>query len=327
MVRKALLCVLVLAGPACAQERVSTLFGADGRVEAHQSQDARLREMSRSVAAVFSARQVSMDLHSGWAHLRTSPFVRVQLEDFRIPPLPLSPRERFYGQPSGGRCTAFLVGPDLVATAGHCFLSPGQCRFTKFVFGFAVKKSGSAPSRIPLQDVYSCKTLLEWRGDLDFALARLDRPVVGRRSLMLSRRGEISEGTPLAMIGHPMGLPLKIEPSGVVSENSFSGSCFEAHLDSFPGNSGSPVINLASYEVEGLAVAVPGPHFAAGPAGAAQAVKLPESSLKTVKIVKMSRLLPVIDKAALKDRLKSRAPGKSLLNQPPRDPWEMKNAS
>ncbi len=58
------------------------------------------------------------------------------------------------------------------------------------------------------------------------------------------------------MLGHPWGLPLKIAGGGKVVKNEHSESrfFFEAMLDTFSGNSGSPVLNEATLEVEGILV-------------------------------------------------------------------------
>jgi hypothetical protein len=55
----------------------------------------------------------------------------------------------------------------------------------------------------------------------------------------------------LHIIGHPKGLPLKIAGNAVVTKQ-FTDRTFRSSLDNFKGNSGSPVFNSITHEVEGL---------------------------------------------------------------------------
>lgn len=83
----------------------------------------------------------------------------------------------------------------------------------------------------------------------DFALIRLDRPVRGRNPVLLNR-DDVSEGTPLLMIGNPDGLPLKV--AGNARVRQLFQNYFVANLDAFHGNSGSPVFNAGTGLLEGL---------------------------------------------------------------------------
>ncbi len=55
------------------------------------------------------------------------------------------------------------------------------------------------------------------------------------------------------MIGHPVGLPTKFAGEAVVRSNQQS-AFFVANLDTYGGNSGSPVFNSDTHEVEGILV-------------------------------------------------------------------------
>ena len=70
---------------------------------------------------------------------------------------------------------------------------------------------------------------------------------------------------PVAVIGHPSGLPVKIaseanviQTTGVMQNEDGDlvpvASQFVTNLDTFGGNSGSPVINTDSYKVVGILV-------------------------------------------------------------------------
>jgi hypothetical protein len=87
----------------------------------------------------------------------------------------------------------------------------------------------------------------------DFAVVRLDRPVQGHQPLSVRRSGAVSVGQPLMVAGHPAGLPLKVAAGAQVRDNSHP-YYFSSNLDTYGGNSGSPVIDVASGQVEGILV-------------------------------------------------------------------------
>jgi hypothetical protein len=87
---------------------------------------------------------------------------------------------------------------------------------------------------------------------VDFAVVRLDRRVAGRTPQKIARGGPPAVGTPLYVIGHPSGLPTKIAAGARVARANRS--YFEANLDAFGGNSGSPVFDAGTNTVVGILV-------------------------------------------------------------------------
>ena len=167
----------------------------------------------------------------------------------------LCPTEKFHNQKKGPYCSGFLVGPDLVLTAGHCIETEAQCQSASFIFDFAMKSRQHNPARISKSNVYSCRKLVgrEYTNlNQDWALIRLDRPVTDRQPLKIERTNSLKLKTPLTIIGHPTGLPSKISRGGSVHRNSEH--YFVADLDSFGGNSGSAVLNAETLRVEGILV-------------------------------------------------------------------------
>jgi len=71
--------------------------------------------------------------------------------------------------------------------------------------------------------------------------------------LTIRRDGKIAGNQPVHIIGHPVGLPAKYAAGAQVRDNS-SAAYFVANLDSFGGNSGSPVFNAETHFVEGVLV-------------------------------------------------------------------------
>lgn len=175
--------------------------------------------------------------------------------------------EKFSKDPSlSYACTGFLVGPDLLVTAGHCSVNVGEsrnetetyCQAFTWLFDYRPDASGKVPLKdIPAENHYKCKkTIYAIREEKppyrDFALVQLDRPVKDRMPLKLST-SEVRVGEPLFMLGHPMGMPLKLSPNAKVLLNNSARESFLTSLDAFEGNSGSPVFNSKN-EVVGILI-------------------------------------------------------------------------
>ena len=182
--------------------------------------------------------------------------------------LNLCPDEKFREQPIGAFCSGSLVGEDLVLTAGHCVKSEAQCLDTKFVFGYGVTRAGSeAVTTQPAANVYGCAKVVTrflagepgsafpagQRLGADYAVVQLDRKVTGRRPLAVNRSSSLKRGDGIFVIGHPVGLPVKLAGNAKVRDFSKVGY-FTADLDTFGGNSGSAVFNAKTKKIEGILV-------------------------------------------------------------------------
>jgi MYXO-CTERM domain-containing protein len=83
-------------------------------------------------------------------------------------------------------------------------------------------------------------------GDVDHAIVELDRPVVGHTPATVRvEPAGLAEGTSVALIGHPNGLPMKIDDGGVVTWSSADATFLNATVDAFNGNSGSGVFDAS----------------------------------------------------------------------------------
>ena len=165
--------------------------------------------------------------------------------------------EKFADQLTAANCSGFLVGPDLLVTAGHCIRSQSDCQTYKWVFDFAVDSEGKASFEVPSSNVYGCKEIIEQslsRSTMDdYALIRLERNVTDREPLRVRTEGKVENGTPLVVIGHPTGLPTKVAAGAWVRSNG-NGVYFQSNLDTFGGNSGSAVFDSETGLVEGILV-------------------------------------------------------------------------
>ena len=220
-----------------------TIYGPDDRIDLYETDDARLLALADSTVALFRTSEIQLDGH-GAARLSVGRFGDA---------LQLCPGERFRDQPIGAFCSGFLVGPDLIATAGHC-VSDDSCESTRFVFGYSLRRKESDPSTVPASEVYRCRRVLGREYDeagADWALLRIDRAAAGHAPLAMRTSGAINKGEPVLAIGHPSGLPTKIAGSATVRDAS-KDAFFTANLDTFGGNSGSAVFNARTGLVEGV---------------------------------------------------------------------------
>ncbi len=222
-----------------------SIYGDDDRVD-YYAADRIMQKYAQSTVAMFPESAIPRDEASGAYKLKN-----LSLKG----KYNLQGGERFAEQPVGAYCSGVLVGEDTVLTAGHCFKPDprgGPCEKVKMVFGYAVTSAGQMPSSFPEENVYSCKEVVEQKVDnkgADYALVKLDRPVSGRYPLAINR-GNIGRTTELAVIGYPSGLPVKVATNGSV--RSIQNGYFVADLDTFGGNSGSPVFNIKTLKIEGI---------------------------------------------------------------------------
>jgi hypothetical protein len=164
--------------------------------------------------------------------------------------------QSFLEQPSAAYCTAFVIGPNLMATAGHCVTN--DWKSVRLVFGYReIDASGTGLATIRSNDVYMVRNVLARQvdaGGKDYAVLQTDRnldpehPPLPRRD-----KGSIEVHEGVYTLGYPTGLPLKLADQASVLSISDKGF-FQADLDTYGGNSGSPVMNASSHIVEGILV-------------------------------------------------------------------------
>ncbi len=263
----AAVCAALLPLRAAADNKI--IYGDDNRLDYFATTAAR-KALADSVVSLWQAADVTPS-GSGFK-LKTVKFTDQIKEAAGVP---LCANEPFREQPVGAFCSGSLIGEDLIMTAGHCVTSQAQCDRTKFVFGFAVRqRGGAAVTQVGANDVYSCKKvevtklqssvrpeLTPRQGaqlgvvmDRDYAVVRLDRKVTGRRPLPVNGAGGIANGAPIFVIGHPVGLPLKVADDATVKDAKPGELYFLANLDTYGGNSGSGVFNARTNKIEGILV-------------------------------------------------------------------------
>lgn len=223
------------------------IYGEDDRLDVFETTDSLHYELAKSTAAMISGSSIKMN--GDMAVITGS-----TLEDRGI-----CATAKFAEQITAANCSGFLVGEDLLVTAGHCIRSQGDCRSYKWVFDFAIKSATVDKARVEVEktSVYGCKEIIEQSLDRstqdDFALIRLDRKVTDRNVLTVRTEGKVADKTELVVIGHPTGLPTKVADGAIVRSNGNS-VYFQSNLDTFGGNSGSAVFDAKTGQVEGILV-------------------------------------------------------------------------
>ena len=142
-----------------------------------------------------------------------------------------------------GYCTGFLLStnPPLLGTAAHCYEPNVE---TVVIFGF--EKTSNDETRLTFDEnsVYfisgSPITGIS-DTDTDYSIVELDREVIGY-SPYQKMKENLQIGTSITLIGHPVALPKKTDKGGSIQ--SISDSYIRGTIDSFGGNSGSPVFDF-----------------------------------------------------------------------------------
>ena len=219
----------------------NVIYGDDNRLDTYQVSDPKLRALADSTVAVMS--------NSTLKPVGTSRFA-ISTSVFGTE-MGLCHDEPFWSQPTAAFCSGFLVGEDLVATAGHC-INANSCGGISLVFGFKMIDAHTAVTEVDANEVYHCKEVVARAETVgaDYSLIRLNRPVKNHSPLKMATHVP-KENDSMTVIGHPSGLPTKIA-GGAIVRNSLD-EYFVSNLDTYGGNSGSAVFN-ANGEVQGILV-------------------------------------------------------------------------
>ena len=224
------------------------IYGQDDRGLVDKKSTPKIAELSKSIALIISKDVVEKKFFYSQINAKL-------LSD--TDGINLCLDETFAKHHTVNSCTGFLIGEDLVASAGHCFMSASDCTGKLIAFNVQSKNEIEAGYSVLNQNIYECSEIIssvfDADGFQDYAVIRLKKKVFGAKPLKLRSTGSITTNDQVFMIGHPMGLPLVSTNKALVNDISNS-HFFKATLDSFEGNSGSPVFNSKTFEVEGILV-------------------------------------------------------------------------
>ena len=235
------------------EQRTTIVYGQDNRQDVNEVKDQRIKLLGKSVAGRIP----------NFSFERNEEENKISFDNVQTLSSPMSMKvcsgERFAEQATAADCTGFLVGEDLLVTAGHCMMGMGQtiengysrqCQNFSWMFDYT---NDSDLKNVSMDNVYGCSLIVagEFTHKMDYALIKLDRKVTGRTPLKLAQN-KVGLGEKIFVMGHPSGLPLKYADGARVFETEEH--YFSTNLDTFGGNSGSPVFNAKTLEVEGILV-------------------------------------------------------------------------
>jgi hypothetical protein len=242
----------------------AVIFGNDDRDEVRKSPV--MQKLARATAVQVALNFIEVD-SQGRLNLDFQPLTESGNWN-------LCPDERFAHQPTSPiACTAFLIAPDLMITAGHCAVNWSKvqnevtplCSAFGWLFDYQtdqndlVEIKGLAPERLvhckkviyANQEVVFDKATKLTTFHEDIALIQIDRAITDREPMKLSHVDALL-GESLSAIGYPLGLPAKSSQNAVVFDIS-DPDYLRTDLDVSGGNSGSPVFNNKA-EVIGVVV-------------------------------------------------------------------------
>jgi len=243
----------VLAAFATIEEDKRLVYGSDDRTEPYSISDSDLLTLIQADVALIpteyfsenSDGTYSLDYYFSYTTIGCAGATHSICSD-----------EPFRGQIQAAFCSGFLVGSNIIVTAGHC-LEDQSPEEIVVVFDFYQQGPSTSPEidNIPEDNLYQIDHMDHILSDVeDWGVIYLTRDVVGRTPLSYRTSGTPDIGTPLILVGHPEGLPMKVAPNAEIKDYPSNSNYFSANTDSYAGNSGSMVVNADTLEVEGILV-------------------------------------------------------------------------
>jgi hypothetical protein len=175
-----------------------------------------------------------------------------------------------------------------VLTAGHC-VTEARLADIRFVFGF---EAGRLDRPFPPSAVFAGKRVLARRYEQageDWAVVQLDRPAPGVAPLDHDAEADVAPGADVYAIGCPAGLPLKYAGAAQVWRSDPAEPYFVASLDTFAGNSGSPVFSGATHHVVGILVRG-ADDFVKRDSGCSVALRCSDSACQGEEVMRLARI-------------------------------------
>lgn len=225
------------------------IYGQDNRQDIYEVNDCDILDNSNGVAALFFSSSFISDgsdsliLVSGMYGIRNS----------------LCESERYYEQPSAAFCTGFLIdnpklsnGTNYVATAGHC-IDGMNINNLRVVFGFKYSSENNVKVKYHKDEVYSIEKIVttEHNQFRDYALIKINKVLPKKQSVDVQRFSERITDE-VYVLGHPAGIPQKLATQATVQD--IYTEFFSSNLDTYGGNSGSPVFDRVNHKVVGILV-------------------------------------------------------------------------
>ena len=223
------------------------IYGVDDRKEVYEISNSQIKDSIDSVVALIRNSNIS-DNGDGKSTIRTKIFGVSRN---------LCENEKFYNQPIAPFCSGFLVANDMIATAAHCVENPEDLKGMKFVFRFRMKNENEGPSVIDNSNIYEGESIVKIlfdNNEPDWAIIKLKKNVVGdHKPVVLKNQGRFQTTIQFMSLVIQWDYQQSLQMSANVRNNN-NPSFFVCNLDTYGGNSGSPVFNSSTHELEGILV-------------------------------------------------------------------------
>lgn len=222
---------------------VDAIYGLDNRVDGSAITEKNLIQLKSAIGLMVSKDQVETGLLT--SKIKATPMTESVNACKDV---------RYSNELTIQSCTAFLIAPDLMATAGHCIQEAIDCENKIIAFDVNEASQKGDHYKVLNSNIFECQEVVaqSFNDSGDYSVFRLKKKP-RRASLQLRTKGELTAKEKVLMLGHPLGQPLKLSPA--VSPTDLTNPLlFKAPLNSFVGNSGSPVINARTLKVEGILV-------------------------------------------------------------------------
>ena len=113
-------------GPAL-RPQPKVVYGEDDRIDVYQETDAQRQQWASATCALINLSRLTQHQDGTWTISSPAEYLRSGLS--------ACDDEPFGDQPTAAFCTGFVVGEDLIVTAGHCYTTTSLAT-VRFVFGF-----------------------------------------------------------------------------------------------------------------------------------------------------------------------------------------------
>ncbi|OUR96913.1 hypothetical protein A9Q84_11295 [Halobacteriovorax marinus] len=228
-------------------QTLAVINGKDNRTLVENYPNQKIRRLAKSVAARVDNETIETLRSEDGKNIELYLYSHQEYNE-------VCEEEKFSKENILSDCTGFLIAPDILMTAGHCIESEADCKDFSWVFNFESKTEV-----IKDKEIYKCVKIYKHKlrnatntRTQDYAIIKLHKRVQGVEPLKFSNKKDLSNGTRVLTIGHPSGLPKIVTDNGIATLNR--AYTFTTTLDTYGGNSGSPVFNAKTLLVEGILV-------------------------------------------------------------------------